>query len=151
MMGSNPSITTTRLAERQQITGISYKTPIQQFKHTSGSKNGRDAMGSNGKTRVDLNSNYSSQILKSLLFFALIQQSTKLNCITNFAVQQLKRIQKHNACLLLPVTSLHYKQMKRKQTGLESRYNATITQQKKDFLNSSTNKNNERKISYEGC
>ena len=46
------------------------------------------------------------------------------------------------------MTSLHYKQIKRKQTGFESRYNATISQQKKDFLNSSTNKNYERKISY---
>ena len=48
----------------------------------------------------------------------------------------------------MPVTSLHYKQMKRKQTEFESRYNATITQQKKDFPNSSTNKSNERKISF---
>ena len=63
MTGSNPSITTTRLAERQQITGINYKMAIQQFNHTSGSKNGRDAIGSIGKTRVDLNFNYSSQIL----------------------------------------------------------------------------------------
>ena len=65
MTGSNLSITTTRLAERQQITGINYRTAIRQFKRISGSKNGRDAIGSNGKTRVDLNSNYSSQILKS--------------------------------------------------------------------------------------
>ena len=63
MPGTNPGITTTRLAERQQITGINYRTAIQQFKHTSGSINGRDAIGSIGKTRVDLNSNYSSQIL----------------------------------------------------------------------------------------
>ena len=59
MTGSNPSITTTRLAERQQITDLNTST-IQQFKHTSGSKNWRDAIGSNGETRVDLNSNYSS-------------------------------------------------------------------------------------------
>ena len=70
----------------------------------------------------------------------LFKHSTKLNCLTNSAVQQLYRFQKHNACLLLPVTSLHYTQIKRKQTGFESRYNATITQQKKkDFPNSSTN------------
>ena len=57
MTGSNPITTTTRLAERQQITGINYRTAIQQFKHISGFKNWRDAIGSNGKTRVDLNSN----------------------------------------------------------------------------------------------
>ena len=65
MRGFNPSVTTTRLAERQQITGINCRTAIRQFKLTSGSKNGRDAIGSIGKTRVDLNSNCSSQILKS--------------------------------------------------------------------------------------
>ena len=63
MTGSNPSIITTIPTERQQITGINYRTAIQQSKNTSGSKNERDAIGSNGKTRVDLNSNYFSQIL----------------------------------------------------------------------------------------
>ena len=122
MTGSNPSITTTRLAKRKQITGINYRMAIQQFKHTPGSKNGRDAICSNGKTRVNLNSNYSRQILKSWLFFfyfyyrgiciidngasrrrtrnarfrarradqlLLFKHSTKLNCLTNSAVQQL--------------------------------------------------------------
>ena len=63
MTGSNPSFSMTRLAERQQITGINYRTAIRQFKHTPGSENERNAIGSIGKTRVDLNSNYSSQIL----------------------------------------------------------------------------------------
>ena len=37
MIGFNQSITTTRQAERQQITGINYRTAIRQFKLTSGS------------------------------------------------------------------------------------------------------------------
>ena len=63
MTESNPSIATTRLAERQQITGLNYRAAIRQFKHTLGFKNGRDAIGKIGKTRVDLNSNYSRPIL----------------------------------------------------------------------------------------
>ena len=49
MTRSNPSITTTRLAERQQITGINYRTAIQQFKHTRVPKIGETQSGVTGK------------------------------------------------------------------------------------------------------
>ena len=49
MTGSNPIITTTRLAERQQITGINYGTAIQQFKHTRVPKIGETQSGVTGK------------------------------------------------------------------------------------------------------
>ena len=81
MTGSNPSIATTRLAERQQITGLNTST-IKRTQPTSPWHNGvheRHTIGSIGKTRVDLNSNYSSQILfKSRLFFALIRTEHKV-------------------------------------------------------------------------
>ena len=69
----------------------------------------------------------------------LIRTEHKLNCLIILPFNNYNDFNT-NACLLLPVTSLHYIQIKRKQTGFESRYNATITQQKKKFLNSSTNK-----------
>ena len=96
-------------------------------------------IGNNTCPKIRILKFQSNSVLEyySLNLFALIQQSTKLNCFTNSAVQQLYRLQKHNACLLLPVTSLHYKQIKQKQTGFESRYNAT---KKKGFLNSLINK-----------
>ena len=41
MTGSNSIIATTRLTDRQQITGSNYTTVIRQFKHISGFKKER--------------------------------------------------------------------------------------------------------------
>ena len=62
---------------------------------------------------------FRSLIIINVTFLLLFEQSTNLNRITILPFNNYNDCNT-NACLLLPVTSLHYIQIKQKQTGFKN-------------------------------
>ena len=93
MTGSNPSITTTRLANYgfKHFDNQAHTTNVTMTQRGSRETRNQGLSGKNACPKLEFLN--SSQILFFEYYprnlFALIQQSTKLNCITNSAIQQL--------------------------------------------------------------